>query len=129
MITIEDGCLSAQFTPIGAAMMALHHRAVPQSLVLGFEDEAQYARNPAYLGAVCGRVSNRIGGASFDLNGRSYPLTANEGHNQLHGAHQAGAIAYGTSSSNLKTRFALACGIRTASKVFPAMSTCTCTIA
>ena len=85
MITIDNGCLSAQFTPMGAAMMALHHQAVPHSLVLGFEDEAQYARNPAYLGAVCGRVSNRIGGATFDLNGRSYPLAANEGPNQLHG--------------------------------------------
>jgi len=85
MIKIDSGCLSAQFTPTGAAMMSLNHRLVPHSLVLGFDNEAEYTRNPAYLGAVCGRVANRIGGARFDLGGRDYALTANEGMNQLHG--------------------------------------------
>ncbi len=37
------------------------------------------------FGAVIGRVSNRIQGAAFTLNGKSYNLTANEGENCLHG--------------------------------------------
>ena len=85
MIKIDSGCLTAQFTPIGAAMMSLYHRAFPRSLVLGFENEAEYTRNPAYLGTVCGRVANRIGGASFGLVGQDYTLAANKGTNQLHG--------------------------------------------
>ena len=32
-----------------------------------------------------GRVANRIGGAAFELNGKSYPLAANSGPNCLHG--------------------------------------------
>ena len=41
--------------------------------------------NPAYLGAIIGRYCNRIGGASFALNGVKYKLTPNENGNQLHG--------------------------------------------
>lgn len=42
------------------------------------------ARNP-YLGATCGRVANRIAGATFDLDGRRFDLPANDGRHHLHG--------------------------------------------
>ncbi len=43
------------------------------------------AARQAYLGAVVGRYANRIAGASFVVDGRSYTLTANEGTTALHG--------------------------------------------
>lgn len=46
--------------------------------------EAYYEENP-YFGATIGRYGNRIGGASFVLNGERYDLEKNEGDNVLHG--------------------------------------------
>ena len=34
-------------------------------VVLGFEDEKQYIKNPGFLGALIGPVGNRIAGAQF----------------------------------------------------------------
>ena len=46
--------------------------------------EDYYAQNP-YFGATVGRYANRIGGATFSLNGKTYRLQANERNNILHG--------------------------------------------
>ena len=54
-------------------------------VVLGVHTPAEYETDTAALGAVVGRVANRIGGACFCLNGRDYPLYANDGPNTLHG--------------------------------------------
>jgi aldose 1-epimerase len=54
-------------------------------VVLGYADPASYRNNPFYMGAIVGRVANRISGASFMLDGRRITLAANEGANQLHG--------------------------------------------
>ncbi len=52
----------------------------------GRRDAAGYEEDDMMsFGAIIGRVSNRIQGASFTLNGKSYNLTANEGDNCLHG--------------------------------------------
>ena len=40
--------------------------------------------NP-FFGATAGRVANRIGNASFELNGQTYQLAKNNGDNMLHG--------------------------------------------
>lgn len=56
----------------------------PVDVVLGFAKPEDYLVNPGCLGAVIGRHANRIGGASFTLNGKTYQLTANEGANNLH---------------------------------------------
>ena len=54
-------------------------------VVLGFADVEDCAHDGSYMGAVVGRVANRIGGASFVLNGKRYDLAANNGVNHLHG--------------------------------------------
>ena len=54
-------------------------------VALGYDDLAGYEGDKAYHGAVVGRVANRIGGASFTLDGVTYRLAANDGRNHLHG--------------------------------------------
>lgn len=53
-------------------------------VVLGCDTEAGYPA-PGCLGAMVGRFANRISGAAFPLNGRTYTVTRNEGENCLHG--------------------------------------------
>ena len=57
----------------------------PGDVVLGFDTLDGYLSDHPYFGAMIGRVCNRIGPASFTIDGRHYQLTANEGSNQLHG--------------------------------------------
>ena len=56
-------------------------------VVLGWRDLEAYRRNPGYLGALVGRVANRIAGGSFELSGREYRLPINDTPrpNTLHG--------------------------------------------
>lgn len=55
-------------------------------VVNGFDDVAGYESDAnQYFGCTVGRVCNRIGDASFTLNGETYHLTANDGDNTLHG--------------------------------------------
>lgn len=57
----------------------------PRNVVLGHPDLAGYVAGSAFFGATIGRYANRIGGARFTLDGRSYALDANEHGNTLHG--------------------------------------------
>ena len=57
----------------------------PVDVVLGYDTLEEYVSDDCYLGATIGRVANRIKGASFQLNGETYDLCANNGTNHLHG--------------------------------------------
>ncbi|MEE1842401.1 aldose epimerase family protein [Streptomyces sp. JV190] len=55
-------------------------------VALGLPDLAGYETfTGPYFGALIGRYANRIGGARFELDGRTHRLTPNEGRNQVHG--------------------------------------------
>lgn len=54
-------------------------------VVLGYADPEAYRHNAVALGALCGRVANRISGARFILDGQEWILPANDGPNHLHG--------------------------------------------
>ncbi|MEV6193287.1 aldose epimerase family protein [Streptomyces sp. NPDC051920] len=57
-----------------------------EDVVLGFSALEGYTAHPEpYLGALVGRYANRIGGASFPLDGVTYRLEPNNGPNSLHG--------------------------------------------
>jgi aldose 1-epimerase len=73
----------------GATLVELH---VPDKdgnvvdVLNGFDDVAGYeSEGNQYFGSTTGRVCNRIGGAQFELNGKTYKLEANDGENHLHG--------------------------------------------
>jgi len=61
-----------------------------EDVVLGFSDMAGYTSRPPcgqnpYMGAVVGRVANRIAEGKFQLDGKEYTLAKNNGPNSLHG--------------------------------------------
>ena len=51
----------------------------------GYNDLQGYLDGTSYFGAMVGRVANRIGKASFELDGQKYTLATNNGQNHLHG--------------------------------------------
>jgi aldose 1-epimerase len=57
----------------------------PGDVVLGFDTLEEYMGDHPYFGAIVGRVCNRVGNSRFELEGRIFHITANEGANQLHG--------------------------------------------
>lgn len=89
LYTLENAAgLRVQVMPQGATWVSC---SLPlpdgsrREVALGCASLADYERQTAYLGATIGRYANRIGGASFPLDGRTVQLTPNEGPNQLHG--------------------------------------------
>lgn len=55
-------------------------------VALGLPDLASYQEYTGpYFGALVGRYANRIGGAAFELDGRTHHVTRNEGRNHVHG--------------------------------------------
>lgn len=56
-----------------------------KDVVLGYDDAPGYEKGGASFGAPVGRNANRIGGASFEINGVTYQLEKNDnGENNLH---------------------------------------------
>src|SRR5688572_21860717 len=81
-----DG-LQAEILTLGGTLRSLtlpvNGKRVP--LVLSLPDLPAYLKDTSYLGQLVGRYGNRIGGAAFELEGRQYKLTANNGPHTLHG--------------------------------------------
>ncbi|XP_069030849.1 galactose mutarotase [Embiotoca jacksoni] len=56
-----------------------------EDVVLGYDHLEGYVSDKRYLGAVVGRVANRIAKGRFVLEGQEYQLDVNNGPNALHG--------------------------------------------
>jgi aldose 1-epimerase len=54
-------------------------------VVLGYDNLDGYLKSSPFFGALVGRYGNRIGGAKFTLEGKTYTLATNNGPNSLHG--------------------------------------------
>ena len=87
--TLSNGAgLTAQIIDYGATITSL---SVPDrngkagDVVLGYDSLDGYINGTAYIGAVVGRYGNRIGKGQFQLDGKQYQLTINDGENHLHG--------------------------------------------
>ena len=88
MLTLEnDRGMKVSLVETGGAIQSI---LVPDregrlgDVVLGCDTEDGYPA-PGCLGAMVGRFANRIAGAAFPLNGKTYSVTRNEGENCLHG--------------------------------------------
>lgn len=55
-----------------------------KDIVLGYDSLEPYFENGSFFGATVGPNANRIGGASFSLDGVKYNLAVNDGVNNLH---------------------------------------------
>lgn len=87
-LRITQGETYVDIVPFGASIRSIvipDRAGVLRDVCLGYEGVMDYAAQGGCLGSVVGRYANRIAGAGFTLNGRSYPLLANEGPNTLHG--------------------------------------------
>lgn len=85
-ITISGGALTVKIITFAAAIQDMRLEGHASSLVLGFEDLEGYLDYPAYFGANVGPVANRIGGASFELDGETFNVDPNENRETcLHG--------------------------------------------
>jgi aldose 1-epimerase len=89
--TLENNAgMSATFINYGATITRL---SVPdrngdsRDVVLGYDSIDGYVNGSAYFGAVVGRYGNRIGKGQFQLDGKQYQLTINNGENHLHGGN------------------------------------------
>ncbi len=56
-----------------------------EDVVLGYDSLQGYLDDRSYFGAVVGRYGNRIAKGRFQLDGKEYRLTVNDGENHLHG--------------------------------------------
>lgn len=84
----NDNGVKAQIITYGARIAKL---LVPNKsgemidVVAGFDTPDGFLGENPYFNAVIGRVGNRIGGATFTLDGKKYDLFKNDGNNHLHG--------------------------------------------
>jgi aldose 1-epimerase len=86
MISAANG-MEAVVTDFGAILISLivpDRNGVKKDLVLGYDRLVDYEDNGCFFGATLGRNANRVGGASFVLDGNVYHLAANENDNNLH---------------------------------------------
>lgn len=76
-ISTLGGCILSIHVPDGQGKLG--------DVVIGFDTLETMQTGSGYMGALIGRFGNRIGGAGFDLNGKTYTLAKNDGENHLHG--------------------------------------------
>ncbi len=85
----NDREISIHITNYGGIIQAVYmpdKSGRKDDIVLGFDNLDDYVQNDhPYIGPLIGRYANRIGNARFEINGKTYDLTANHGKHQLHG--------------------------------------------
>ena len=89
--SMENESLKIVVVNMGCRIMEIHTPDASgnkSDVILGLKNIEDYVDDPAYFGAIIGRVANRIGDARFTLNGKTYELYANNGKNHLHGGKE-----------------------------------------
>ena len=90
VVVIKARGIEVHVSPFGATVTRVvvpDATGAPGDVVLGYDRLASYddPSDRPYLGAIVGRVANRIAGARFTLDGETHALCANNGPNCLHG--------------------------------------------
>jgi aldose 1-epimerase len=82
-VILDYGCIVQSLQV--QSLCSPYAAGAPVDVVFGYDTVTEYEDGDGYPGAVIGRVANRIGGAGFTLNGKTYRLAENDGKNHLHG--------------------------------------------
>lgn len=88
LYTVSNGSMSFSAIDYGCTITSILLPAKggkKVDVLLGCSTLEGYASSGSCFGTVVGRFANRIGGASFSLNGKTYQLDKNDGENCLHG--------------------------------------------
>lgn len=87
--TLRNGNGSfVEISTLGGCLLSIHvpdKNGVIGDVTLGYDTLDTMQTGSGYMGRLIGRYGNRIGGASFELNGKTYTLAKNDGENSLHG--------------------------------------------
>ncbi|HLR19231.1 MAG TPA: aldose epimerase family protein [Staphylococcus sp.] len=85
LIKIDNEETKIVFTNFGARIVSWKYD--DNNIVLGNVVEADefYEENPFHFGATIGRYGGRIANATFELDGKTYQLDANNGEHNIHG--------------------------------------------
>ena len=74
---VNDHGMTVEITDFGGTVVSVKtadRNGKITDVVLGYDSVADYENADGYLGALVGRVANRIAGASFELDGETYTL-------------------------------------------------------
>uniref|UniRef100_A0A3Q3LT02 Aldose 1-epimerase n=1 Tax=Mastacembelus armatus TaxID=205130 RepID=A0A3Q3LT02_9TELE len=85
---LQSSQVRVEVLTLGAIIRSVYSRGKDgqmDDIVLGYDDLEGYASDKRYLGAVVGRVANRIARGRFVVEGKMYHLDINNGPNALHG--------------------------------------------
>ena len=91
-ILVNDHGMTVEITDFGGTIVSIKtpdRNGKMTDICLGYDSLSDYENADGYLGALVGRVANRIAGASFELDGETYTLYANDGGNCLHGGKKS----------------------------------------
>ena len=87
LYSISNQGIRAIFTDYGATLVNLYIEkkdGQEVDVVLGYNDVTGYEEGNCFFGCPVGRNANRIGGATFEINGVTYELDKNDKGNNLH---------------------------------------------
>lgn len=90
LFTLDNGVLRVKISNLGGTIVSIFAPDKDGKIVdvvLGYDSAAEYLTHGGYLGAIIGRVGNRIEKGQFDIGGKSYQLACNDGANHLHGGN------------------------------------------
>lgn len=83
---LENKEIFAEIITFGAAIRKFGFRDEKETNIVGsFDSIEDYISDDSHQGAIIGRVANRVAGAKFELDGKTYHLPKNNGENCLHG--------------------------------------------
>ncbi|MBQ8174830.1 MAG: galactose mutarotase [Clostridia bacterium] len=82
--TLRNEALTLRVLDYGCRIQSLIFDG--RDMICGYDSLDAYLADDSWQGAFVGRVANRIRGARFDLNGKTYRLNPNEKGNHLHGS-------------------------------------------
>ena len=77
-LEIENDKLRVRVSDYGATLVSLWVKDAQLDAVLGFDQVGGYQKSVKYMGAMIGRVANRIKDGQFMLDGQVYTLYRND---------------------------------------------------